>query len=1122
MSELNDIISTESVIKEDVPPREKRRNARKNLEYIEPLEEPGTLYNAEVHGAAQRLLKVHRITKYVKFCRCCSLPQETPSVVVPFNWFDEQLDFGIGIYLYFYYIKFCIIMSIICIGLSSISTIVFTKDYVSDIKNYCQKYTLNGTLFNSTESLYNTSVEEGGYSLSNLIDDCKKYMDYGNTNVTNDDEAFEEDWLSDMSTYNLRTYYDIFKYKATKKQIDNIDNILLDYSFMYFLTGICVLITNFLFIQIVSLLSQYENFKATTPADYAALLHGVPKPEDNGKMKDEVIKIIKEVSQYTQPYVVDQIIPCLRIREIYEVAKSKYKEETKLYHVNNFEKQIKLNKENKFSKENDNLHYFKSFLCFNNKTPVKEIEKKIEEQQKKLDEMQTELNENPNKFNGGTFFVVFDNMKMKDDFCNFFPNSIFSKIVWSFRYFIQNCLCSKCWNERNKKLSKLKMSIEVTSFIEPYEVEWENMGYTRCERNVRLFFSMLVFIILVIVELGIIIGLNALQRWVAKKKKEFLKYILSFLISIIISITNFVGKILFKKLTFMEQIEIKTNFYISYSIKLTIFTFVTIAILPLVSNIIFGLNGSDILINNLFMIFITNIFLPPLLFYLGPEYILKLYKRTNAKLELKDVKYEKSTYTQGELNEIFENPEMDICYKYSYINNVCLISLFYMSIFPIGMIFGFAALIFAYLSEFLYISFYKRPEILNSQLCRFYVSNFKWTIFIFALGNYILLSMVNENQRKNWSLINLIVFFVLGLIPYQSFKVNPIGISEGTYKYDTYSNNFIYFSTDYEKLNPFSRKKAYTNYFQKLIDSEIIDPTEGQRIIKKVQNTNEITAYLRGRRHLNYYIASQELNNIYMKNKNEQKIKFMFSENEENKVGFSLGGLKNLIMETSELKEDKMTSKDIELIKEMKDHLYSFSTTNTGICNALIFLEEKHNINDEYDTYNFNPWKAEWLYTPQYKKKRKQMIHTIRSSMDYRGEISDDEDSIVKFDDKKDYVNEKIKQLNDAYLKKKDSMMASKIGEKKEEDDKPMIDNAELTTGDVGNIKLRISRNTHTSGSIRNSFSEANSKIHINDVIEKDNPKTVNNSNTINLSENNQMLREINLFPKGNIVNYNK
>ena len=89
------------------------------------------------------------------------------------------------------------------------------------------------------------------------------------------------------------------------------------------------------------------------------------------------------------------------------------------------------------------------------------------------------------------------------------------------------------------------------------------------------------------------------------------------------------------------------------------------------------------------MIFITNILIPPLLFYLGPEYSIKLYKRTKARFDLKNVKYEKSTYTQGELNKIFEKPEMGIYYKYSYISNVFLISLFYMSIFPIGMKFGF-------------------------------------------------------------------------------------------------------------------------------------------------------------------------------------------------------------------------------------------------------------------------------------------------------------------------------------------------------------------------------------------------------------------------------------------------
>ena len=373
MSEDSISISSDSVIKEDVAPRQRKRTARKELSYIEPLEEPGTIYNAEVHGAAQRLLKVHRITKYVKFCRCCSLPQETPGVVVPFNWFDTQLDFGIGIYLYFYYIKFCFIMAIICIGLSSISTIVFSEDYASDIKTYCRKYVNNNTYSNFNS----TSRRLHNYKYYNLTKDCRKYID---SNLVSDDKVIKADWLSDMSSYNLKYYYDVFQYQATDAQVNNIDDVLLDYSFMYFLTGICVLITNYLFIQIVSLLSQYENFKMTTPADYAALIHGVPRAEDNGKMKDELLKIVQDVSKcISKPLVVYQIIPCLRIRDIYEVAEKKYKEETKLYHVDHFEKQIKLNKENGFSKEKNNLHYFKNYLVFDKKTPVQEIEKKIED-----------------------------------------------------------------------------------------------------------------------------------------------------------------------------------------------------------------------------------------------------------------------------------------------------------------------------------------------------------------------------------------------------------------------------------------------------------------------------------------------------------------------------------------------------------------------------------------------------------------------------------------------------------------------------------------------------------------------------------------------------------------------
>lgn len=61
-----------------------------------------------------------------------------------------------------------------------------------------------------------------------------------------------------------------------------------------------------------------------------------------------------------------------------KLLKKKHIEGTKLYHVNNFEKQIKLNKKNKFSKENEYLHYFSSLLCFDRKKKqLKKLRKKL-------------------------------------------------------------------------------------------------------------------------------------------------------------------------------------------------------------------------------------------------------------------------------------------------------------------------------------------------------------------------------------------------------------------------------------------------------------------------------------------------------------------------------------------------------------------------------------------------------------------------------------------------------------------------------------------------------------------------------------------------------------------------
>ena len=82
-------------------------------EFEEPLEHPGRLYLAEIHGSAQRLLKIRKLSKYIRFCKCCLLPSETTGVVIPYSCFDDKRDFGLGIYLYFQYIKFCILIALI-------------------------------------------------------------------------------------------------------------------------------------------------------------------------------------------------------------------------------------------------------------------------------------------------------------------------------------------------------------------------------------------------------------------------------------------------------------------------------------------------------------------------------------------------------------------------------------------------------------------------------------------------------------------------------------------------------------------------------------------------------------------------------------------------------------------------------------------------------------------------------------------------------------------------------------------------------------------------------------------------------------------------------------------------
>ena len=233
---------------------------------------------------------------------------------------------------------------------------------------------------------------------------------------------------------------------------------------------------------------------------------------------------------------------------------------------------------------------------------------------------------------------------------------------------------------------------------------------------------------------------------------------------------------------------------------------------------------------------------------------------------------------------------MDIGYKYCFITNIMLISLFYLPIFPLGMILGIGALLLVMIAEYFFIGYYKRPDVINTDLAKFFICNMKWALFIFAIGDYVFVGTLYRKLLTGWPLIFLIVMFVLCIIPYQSLKFNVLGLEEGDTNTSTYQDNQIYFSYDYEKLNPLTRRQAYLDYFSLLGNSGIIEQVECAKIIEFIKNQNTLSSYMRLKRNMANYIESFRENRLYMlkriKNKMQTVLKTReaFDKNEKEKL----------------------------------------------------------------------------------------------------------------------------------------------------------------------------------------------------------------------------------------------
>ena len=566
------------------------------------------------------------------------------------------------------------------------------------------------------------------------------------------------------------------------------------------------------------------------------------------------------VSSNGEKFNVSHINICYKIDELKKTEDQIQEKKSKILKIKNDPRQ-KLKNELLNLKDNERRYFSYLISIYGiNLLPLGKCKSiklsKIEEEQLKLEKKLNDLLEqskNLTKENfSGVIFVTFNTKKDKESFLSPYPNNLIMFILISFfnlRYYFCGCFIHK--SKRKRFFLKGNMTAETAP--EPEEVQFENLQYSSYERFCRTLTVYFISVIIIGISFIIISRLNVIQKELKYSSSLLVRYIVSLSITIVTSIINVVFQIFLEILTKMEKHINMTNYYLSFSIKLTLFTFITSSIIPLASNYFYNNGDIDLLVTNMFIMFLSNSFVTPIMWTLNFKYFLK--KIIQFILERKKNHY----CTQKELNNLYELPDMKISYKYSYLAKTLLMSFLYIPIFPLGIFISLLGFILGYfLEKYNFVKMYKRPEMLNSNLCEFYSNYFVLNFFMLGLGNYLFTS--DNNDDDFWSLFIINLFGILLIIPFNQILIcDFIGIKESELKNTkTYDEEYFNFYNDYERSNPMTKKEGMKRFIYKLKEKKYINNID-EAILNSINNINLMEVYYKSKKNFNNSLIQRSL-----------------------------------------------------------------------------------------------------------------------------------------------------------------------------------------------------------------------------------------------------------------------
>ena len=562
----------------------------------------------------------------------------------------------------------------------------------------------------------------------------------------------------------------------------------------------------------------------TTPSDYTVHVKGLPKQvteeevkkffEENGRSDGKQAKVIK----VNFPYDISEYVDINKQAE-------------------DIKEKIKLIKD--YTEEHNGEKPQVKFCCC-----FKKDMEEVEELEKQL----VEFNEKIKKFDEETQVGVGRDLLVKQAFVTFNTQADaravedrFGKDIIRRTWDIIFNAVFGCFKKKHQYFFK---GHPITASIapEPSDIFWENLGYPFKKRIKYVLNTYLMSFLALGASFGMVFGCSQWQDSInedyystpEEERNEAERWnvtINSIWPAIFITIINFALARGIRYFSSFERHHTLTDYNFSVAFKLTWAQFINTGIIAITVNADwesrwFAPGGLAV---DVTYILLSNAIIQPLAYYLSPMMCLK-------KIRMKLAGRSKFL-SQGDANDLFEGPQVDMAQRYANVMKTMLVTFFYAPIIPLGFLISIVAIVLEYwMDKYLLLRRHSRPNRLSGDLSMYMTKIIPWGVLLYAVMNFVYMDILNPDNSGP-ALACLIVVVVYIFIPIELLfgccKKVDVDKFEKMYEGEFYEDSAVHFIDDYDRENPITNNEGWKWYIELLERKKVVED-------EKINNLKEM------------------------------------------------------------------------------------------------------------------------------------------------------------------------------------------------------------------------------------------------------------------------------------------